>query len=200
MSKSLDIYEIADKVADRLVETYAKEFGKVNVTDFDALNVIKQSKKLYSWLEKVTKESYLMLANIVYSDFAEEGEELTEVWLSGILEAYDPVTRYVFDNEWERKRQLFVEGMIASKDKKLESKLSAARLAKQSVQYTITVADEAQLEAYRKNGVKKVRWVSERDSRVCDVCSSRDGNVYPINAIPPKPHYNCRCRFEPVEE
>lgn len=199
MSKSLDIYEIADKVADRLVETYAKEFGKVNVTDFDALNVIKQSKKLYSWLEKVTKESYLMLANIVYSNFAEEGEELTEVWLSGILEAYDPVTRYVFDNEWERKRQLFVEGMIASKDKKLESKLSAARLAKQSVQYTITVADEAQLEAYRKNGVKKVRWVSERDSRVCDVCASRDGNVYPINAIPPKPHYNCRCRFEPVE-
>lgn len=199
MSKSLDIYEIADKVADRLVETYAKEFGKVNVTDFDALNVIKQSKKLYSWLEKVTKESYLMLANIVYSNFAEEGEELTEVWLSGILEAYDPVTRYVFDNEWERKRQLFVEGMIASKDKKLESKLSAARLAKQSVQYTITVADEAQLEAYRKNGVKKVRWLSERDSRVCDVCASRDGNVYPINAIPPKPHYNCRCRFEPVE-
>lgn len=199
MSKSLDIYEIADKVAERLVETYAKEFGKLNVTDFDALNVIKQSKKLYSWLEKVTKESYLMLANIVYSDFAEEGEELTDMWLSGILEAYDPVTRYVFDNEWERKRQLFVEGMIASKDKKLESKLSAARLAKQSVQYTITVADEAQLEAYRKNGVKKVRWVSERDSRVCDVCSSRDGNVYPINAIPPKPHYNCRCRFEPVE-
>ena len=199
MSKSLDIYEIADKVADRLVETYAKEFGKVNVADFDALNVIKQSKKLYSWLEKVTKESYLMLANIVYSDFADDGEELTEVWLSGILEAYDPVTRYVFDNEWERKRQLFVEGIIASKDKKLESKLSAARLAKQSVQYTITVADEAQLEAYRKNGVKKVRWVSERDSRVCDVCASRDGNVYPINAIPPKPHYNCRCRFEPVE-
>ena len=199
MSKSLDFYGMADKVADRLVETYVKEFGKVNVTNFDALNVIKQSKKLYSWLEKVTKESYLMLANIVYADYVEEGEELTEIWLSGILKAYNPVTRYVFDNEWERKRQLYVEGMIASTDKKLENKLSSARLAKQAVQYTITVADEAQIEAYRHNGVKKVRWVSEKDNRVCDVCAGRDGHIYPIDAIPPKPHYNCRCRFEPVE-
>lgn len=198
--RSLDIYEVADKFADYLTKQYIREFGKVNITGFDEMNVVKKSKKLYSWLDKVTRESLLMLGNIVYSEYAEETEELAELWLSGILDAYDPVTRYVYTREWERKRQLYVEGMIAGEDKAFESKLSTARLAKQAVQYTITVADKAQVDAYKANGVKKVKWVSEKDSRVCKECSNRDGNVYSINSIPPKPHIHCRCRIEPVEE
>lgn len=201
MSKSLDIYELADKCADYLTRQYVREFNKAsNSMKFDALNVIKKSKKLYSWLDTITRETYLMMANVVYKNYANDDDSLDEAWLSGILDAYDPVTLYVYTNEWERKRQLYAEGMMASKDKSVEKKQSIARLTKQAVQYTITVSDMAQLDAYKANGVKKIRWVSEKDNRVCEICAKRDGNVYPINDVPPKPHYNCRCRFEPVEE
>ena len=33
---------------------------------------------------------------------------------------------------------------------------------------------------------------------VCEYCEPRDGKVYPVIAVPPKPHLNCRCRLIPV--
>lgn len=30
------------------------------------------------------------------------------------------------------------------------------------------------------------------------IAKERDGKIYPINAIPPKPHPGCRCWYEEV--
>lgn len=198
-----DIYERADKVAEYLAKQYVREFGKVHVVGMDALNVIKSSKELYGWLDKITREAYLMLARTVYAEYLNDDGDLAEAWLSGVLDEYDPVTKYVFTNEWERKRQLFAEGVIASADAKTkqdEADKSLRYLARQGAQYTINIADEAQLEAYRANGVKRVRWVSEHDNKVCSECQKRNNHVYDINNVPPKPHYNCRCRLLPIVE
>lgn len=197
MSK-FDIYKQADKVAEYIMKQYSREFTKYQTMKSDELNVIKKSKQLYEWLDKVTREAYGMMANLIYKHYANEDGDLAEAWLSGILDDYDGVTKYVYTNEWERKRQRYAEGMIAGKDKQYESKLAMRLLAKQAVQYTITIADDAQIEAYKANGVKKIRWVAEDDARTCSVCKERDGNVYDINKIPPKPHYGCRCRFVPA--
>lgn len=202
--KKPDIYERSDKVAEYIQKQYVREFAKYsNIANFDALNVIKKSKKLYEWLDKVTREAFLMMANLIYKDEANEDGDLAEAWLSGVLDEYDPVTKYVYSNEWERKRQMFAEGIIASeavKDKNYERNKSMRYLARQATQYTITIADKAQLEAFKANGVKKVRWDSENDTRVCHECHSRHGKVYAIDKIPPKPHYGCRCHLIPIVE
>lgn len=201
--KKLDIYKQANKVAEYLTKQYVREFAKYkNIMATDALNVIKKSKQLYERLDKITREAYLMMARTVYGYYTGD-DDLPEVWLSGLLDDYDPVTKYVYTNEWERKRQLFAEGMIASqgdKAKRDELSLSMRYLTRQGVQYTITVADQAQLDAYKKLGVKKVMWDSENDTRVCHVCHGRHKKIYPISKVPPKPHYGCRCHLIPVEE
>lgn len=202
--KKPDIYERSDKVAEYIQKQYVREFAKYsNIANFDAINVIKKSKKLYEWLDKVTREAFLMMANLVYKDEANEDGDLAEAWLSGVLDEYDPVTKYVYSNEWERKRQMFAEGIISSvniKDKNDERNKSMRYLARQATQYTITIADKAQLEAFKANGVKKVRWDSENDTRVCEECHRRHGKVYAIDKIPPKPHYGCRCHLIPIVE
>ena len=195
--RNLDIYEQADKVSAYIMKQYSREFPKYQMKS-DELNTITKSKQLYSWLDKITREAYLMLANLIYQHYADDDGDLAEAWLSGILDDYDPVTKYVYTNEWERKRQRYAEGMIAGTDKQFESKLAMRLLARQAIQYTITVADEAQLDAYRANGIKRVRWIAEDDARTCSVCAKRDGKVYAIDKIPQKPHYGCRCRFAPV--
>jgi SPP1 gp7 family putative phage head morphogenesis protein len=202
--KKPDIYERSDKVAEYIQKQYVREFSKYsNIANFDAINVIKKSKKLYEWLDKVTREAFLMMAKLIYNDEANEDGDLAEAWLSGVLDEYDPVTKYVYSNEWERKRQMFAEGVIASetvKDKNYERNKSMRYLARQATQYTITIADKAQLEAFKANGVRKVRWDSENDTRVCEECHSRHGKVYAIYKIPPKPHYGCRCHLIPIVE
>lgn len=50
----------------------------------------------------------------------------------------------------------------------------------------------------RSDGVGEVRWRTMGDDRVCAVCASREGQVYPINAVPARPHVRCRCYLEPV--
>jgi SPP1 gp7 family putative phage head morphogenesis protein len=199
--KQLDIYKQADKVAEYLTKQYVREFGKYrNIMSFDAANVIKKSKKLYEWLDKVTREAYIMLARMVYSAYADDDDDLPEVWLSGLLDDYDPVTKYVYTNEWERKRQRFAESVISSTDKPFDYGMALRLLTQQGSQYTITVADRAQFDAFKKNGIKKVMWDSENDTRVCHECHSRHRKVYAIDKVPPKPHYGCRCHLIPIVE
>jgi hypothetical protein len=47
--------------------------------------------------------------------------------------------------------------------------------------------------------IKGLKWVSTLDSRVCNLCASRDGKVYEISKAPPAPaHFGpCRCRKIP---
>lgn len=194
-----DIYENVDKVNEYLTRHYAREFNKYrNIGKFDAINVIKKSKILYEWLYKITKETYFTMARAIYMDYTDE--DLLEAWLVGVLDEYDPVTKYQFSSEWERKRARFAESMIASTDKKFDMQLALRLLTQQGTQGAITVADAAQREAYRHNGVVRVRWDSESDMRVCHECHSMHGTVYDLDKVPPKPHYNCRCHLVAVME
>jgi SPP1 gp7 family putative phage head morphogenesis protein len=56
----------------------------------------------------------------------------------------------------------------------------------------------AELANFKNNGISQVRWIAMMDDRVCSVCASRHGVVYPINAVPRRPHILCRCYLEPV--
>ena len=68
----------------------------------------------------------------------------------------------------------------------------------QSSQYAQDVADTMETEVYKAASIPRVMWVTERDNRVCEECRERDGKIYPLDNVPPKPHYHCRCRIKPI--
>lgn len=125
-----------------------------------------------------------------------------EAYVSRYLSTDNYVTKYIFNNEYERKLARTVESIVTSRNKsEVKKELDKAmkywnRQAKQSGD-NITI--EAFKEGFEASGIKKVKWVSQEDARVCAECSEKDGKIYEIDKILIPLHYNCRCYFVPVE-
>lgn len=153
------------------------------------------------------EDEYRELAQRAYKEH-NGSKKLEEAWVMGILDDYDPVTKYVFSNEIERKGSRLAEGVISTAETmkkatvnsppvKKEFDKGASYVTWQTDVFSITIEDAATIQAFRDNGVKKVRWHTAQDEKVCKECDERDNKVYPISAIPPKPHPNCRCWVTP---
>jgi SPP1 gp7 family putative phage head morphogenesis protein len=156
---------------------------------------------MYSLLEESNENAFLEMAKKTYREINPQGEvPINAGWLLALLVGYDVITKYVYKHEIERKRARFAEALIATHKKQQEFTTASNLLWKQTAQYAITVTDEALMQAYIDTGVKKVRWVTEKDSRVCPVCRARSNKIYPIKLAPKKTHYNCRCYYEAVRE
>lgn len=196
-------------VADRYIRLYDKRFinlfGQLTATlHIDELNVLNSVQTLYAELDRLTRQALLLIAEESYDKCVEQhvglsGEtEIDELFLIELLIAYNPVTKYMFTNEVDRKRARLAEAILsdlntADKEVKQALKLWSGMFA----QYAITVTDEAALKAYKDSGYTHVLWVSMLDDRRCEVCEERDGAVYPIDDVPPKPHWGCRCQLLP---
>lgn len=172
------------------------------MTAMDELNVIKASKKMYAKLEATNEKAFLKLARDRYKDITGEDadEKATLSWLLLFLLAYNPVTEFVYKNEVERKRDRFAETMVASANKLLAIRRAMSLWLRQTEQYLVLIEDEAVLRAYKRLGYKRVRWFTQEDERRCPECAARHGKIYSINKVPPKPHRNCRCYIEPVND
>ena len=165
---------------------------------FDELSVLSITRTLYDNLSADNEEIFLELAQERYQEAEPHGEEPPDLaWLLALLAAYNAVTKVIYDNDVDRKRQYTAEGINSSTAKVTEFRRGLHYWADLTATYSDIVTDESTLKAYRDAGVKKVRWVTAGDERVCETCRERDGKVYSINAIPPK-HRRCRCVFEPV--
>ena len=141
---------------------------------------------------------YLELAQERYQEAEPHGEGPPDLaWLLALLAAYNAVTKYQYTNEVERKRQYTAEGINSSTAKVTEFRRGLHYWADLIATYSDIVTDESTLKAYRDAGVKKVRWITAGDEKVCKTCRERNGKVYSINAIPPK-HRRCRCHYLPV--
>lgn len=165
----------------------------------DELNVINTSKELYKKLDEMNRETYLRVAKTAYKEqTGEDKKKINAKWVLAFLTAYDAITRYVYVNEIDRKQSRFIEAYLATRKKNLETQKAFRYWWQQTEQYAIEITDGAVLDAYADMGYTEVEWMTEEDDRVCEVCRSRDGKKYPIDNIPDKPHYNCRCWFKPV--
>lgn len=212
------MYEYLDSLLAKAKKKIRTEFNRMGVMGFDSLNVVntkKITKEMFDRLLSDNEKTYRKAADDAYrkgkkkadaAGYAEgEPEGVGGDWLFSILFAYNLVTGYLYDREAERKRLRLNEQILTAReyDSREMYNDSLRRTANlwwtQTSQYGIDVVDAATLQAYKDMGVEKVRWIAELDSRTCKVCRERNGVIYKLSKVPPKTHYNCRCRLEPVE-
>lgn len=217
-------YAVGDRKLKALIVAITRIFKKSRLTlNFDQINqpvrtIQAESKRVYKLLEEKNRDAFLDLGLLAYMEaYAEVQPNITksenlqkakkaisEKWLDGIQSEYNPVTKYVYVTEAERKRARFFESLVADAEAKqrreMENDYRTAENAwiRQTRQAMIDIEDRAAIAAYKDAGVRKVRWISQHDDKVCKECGRLDGLIFPIDAIPNKPHYNCRCTIEPV--
>ncbi len=195
------LYNITDKYISVLHKKIISTLSDLSVASFDEIDnlskVYKEFDKLYQQIESL----YLKLAKVIYRQIAKANAKvITMVWLDTVLNKYNETTKYKFSSEYIRKRDRLVETIVGSKGKDKDTiKKSRNYLALQVSQGAIDVTDSAVIQAYKDLGYKKVVWNTKQDPKVCKICASRDGKIYDIDKIPPKPHFNCRCWLSPYE-
>ena len=184
---------------------------------FDELNIVgvkKHVAKLYKDVFKIIKSEFVSILNPLYQEIYEEAlamgfdgdlVDLDEGWIEDLFDEYNPVTKYVFRNELDRKESRLFEALVATKDNTSASRMQSYKtaenlLVRQAKQYAIDLEDAVATAVYEAVGVQKVMWVAEHDHKTCSVCSEMDGTVFELKDAPDKQHPNCRCYLVPVKE
>lgn len=210
-------YALADKTIKALVRRQIKRFERAKqammVADFDELTVIKQLNVLYAKLDSDNRQLMAELFGLRYAealkalgqkkDVDDAIDEMAEMYVARLLTDPNGVTKYTYDAEVYRKRDRAAESVNAtagSAAKQLMLDKALRYWSQMSQQYVDETSDSATVQAYKAAGYKYVVWRTQEDEKVCTDCYPRDGAVYPIDAIPDKPHWRCRCWLEPVNK
>lgn len=204
-------YGLADKAIKDMNRRNMRAFDGLKTLKFDELNVLRTVRKVYDDSVRIAKRRYQQIAEDAYLEAlvlagmerkkAEELAEnsITDDWVLDMLEEYDALTLYSFVNEVERKKQRTAEAILAAQDKVAEVDKALKLWTLQVSQYAENSVFYATVDGYQKAGIKKVKWVSEKDSKVCNTCNELDGKIFDIDKVPPIPHWRCRCILEPVK-
>ena len=202
---------------------------ELQALDFDELNTQKAYKTVNDKVTKVYKKIYDELIDLLILlalDAFEQGcdkviekkgdkikyyvgkkdgfrKEMTfdaRKYVTEYLGKANYVTKYIFNNEYERKLARTVEAILTSENKAGMKKELDKALKYWNIQAKQT-GDNVTIDAYKEGflaaGVKYVKWVTQRDKKVCADCDSKDGKIFEIDKILIPLHYNCRCYFVP---
>ena len=180
---------------------------------FDEVNAPRLTSLTQAMIERLLKENkkaFLKIAKEATEEAAEDikGKPILtdEKYVDGVLGEYNPVTGYLYYPEADRKRSRLVEALITAMvinsraDYHKELRKFANLWHTQTLQYGETMVDKTRVNTFKKNGITKIRWITQGDEKVCKECRERNGTIYAIDKIPPKPHYRCRCWYEPIVE
>lgn len=155
-------------------------------------------KELFAVVDYISEEIY---DEAIALGFDGDIRDLDEAWIEEFFEEYNPVTKYVFKREIERKESRLFEALVASEKERHQSYKTAENLLLRQVkQYGIDLEDAVTLAVYKDTGVKRVRWVAEQDHKTCADCKELDGEIFKLEEALPKLHINCRCYYIPVKE
>lgn len=217
--KKRKMYWRTDKYLKALKMKIRTEFNHLSVMSFDELNVVqttKETKETFSRLLAFNSGEYKQIIHearnyaLGYLDEDQKKKE-AEVgfddadFLKLVLSAYNFVTGYLYEKEAARKRLRLAEEMLTAREYRDRKRYSQAlnKTANlwytQSGQYAISLEDETVREVWKNAGVKKVQWIAELDGRTCHTCRDLHGQVFEIDEVPNKQHYNCRCTIKPYK-
>ena len=176
------------------------------------MNVVQIKKhigKLYKSAYNIIKGEFAAIINPVIQGIEEEAidmgfdgdiRDLDEAWIEEFFDEYNPVTKYVFSNELDRKESRLFEALVSNVEERHKSYQTAENLlVRQVKQYAIDLEDAIAKVVYEDSDVKKVQWNAENDHRTCDICGELDGMIFELKDAPPKIHINCRCWYTPVK-
>lgn len=222
----IDYYGPADEAIRQMDRDNLRAFSRLKLADFDRISIVRTVQNLYETQRRKAKKKYLEIGLEAYllglmmtdggvSDRTARSmakQAITEEWIDDLLNQTDFVTLYRFNTETERKAQRLIEalalvadenavrGMIGTPEEVRNMLIDQAlkQWTKQLGQYAINVTDTAIMQALDDAGAKGVVWVTERDQRVCADCHQLDGRWFPLDEVPAKPHWNCRCRVRPA--
>lgn len=206
----MNIYEGADQAIRTMNRKNLKAFDRLRLMKKDEVNLIREVKSVYRKSAKEARAHYYEIAVEAYIVACIQAHmtnaEATRIvdkkidldWVDEMLEETDFVTLYRFDNEVERKAQRLAEALSATDRWNDEIDKALRYWTLQVGQYAINAVDRARLQAFKYAGVKRVRWNTEKDERVCNECNALDGKVFDIDDAPAKMHLRCRCWYSPV--
>lgn len=193
------MYELTDIAIENIRKELIRDFSKLkSLLSYDELNVMSATKDVYSKIDLYVRQMFLQLMQAVYKKVTKRTCPYNYAWLESFLLEYDEVSKYVYANEFERKRDRLAEALIASPKKNEEIDAALRYLSFMLAAYAVRVTDQVVLMAYRDMGIDTVRWKAEKDNKTCTICKHRNGHIYDIEQVPPKPHLNCRCEYEEV--
>lgn len=207
--KEIEYYEAADKAIVLMNREAQREFGKLKAADFDEINIIQRVTAVYRTLARKARQRYfeigfegyllgLYLCDITGKDAYRMAEDaITREWVDLLLTDVNPVTKYSFVNETERKAQRLAEALSTGETEIAEIDKALRYWARQTGQYAISMTDDGMKQAYRDAGIEEVMWVTAGDERVCEECRPLDGQVFRLDQVPPK-HWGCRCILIPA--
>ena len=203
---------MTDAAAAKITQKISREFRHNRLALFDEMNIVgikKHVHKLYKDVYKIIKKEFAAILNPLCQEIYDEAlalgydgdlRDLDEAWIEEFFDEYNPVTKYVFKSEIGRKESRLFEALVASVLEKTQSYKTAENLLKRQVkQYSIDLEDAVAKSVYKAVGVEKVVWKAEQDHKTCGVCNELDGQMFNLNDLPPKQHYNCRCWYTPVK-
>lgn len=211
MASNADIYEACDRMIRATNRELLRDFNALKLAKWDRVNIIRtvtdayrrNAKRFRKRYAEVVYDAYVFgLADLCGMNRAEarrmadqiDTEELVDL----MLEEVNPVTRYRFNEELERKAYRLAESMEIAENRNLEIDRALKQLSRQAGQYAILATDMALLIAFEDAGAEEAEWVTRKDERVCHECRALDGKVFPIDRFPDKPHIGCRCGRRPA--
>lgn len=210
---SVDIFRHADRALMVILGRMAREFQTLGTEiGFGEMNFMETRKRvnaMYERMDAMIRKEYRRVAFRTYRDASAEagvdgGAFDAEGFVKGVLRAYDPVSDFIYDREWIRKRDRLFESIIATQRGNQEMRKNLKRgldvLANQVRQYADNITAKARVYAFRNAGADVLVWITEKDEKVCSVCAPRDEQFYPIEMLPEYPaHWHCRCRLDWVD-
>ena len=199
-----DIFKIRDKIVKAYLKMILRRFKRLNqgfITGFDEINILSAVNTTYEDVINMSVEALKKIAKQTYFWVCDDDFE-ADLWLSGFLQLYDPVTHYKWYDEADRKRSRAYEAIMScrtSAERKKQIEVALKAWAKQFEQTADDVVVAVVKKAYEDNGIKYVKWVTKKDKRVCPDCHKRNGKIYPITSPDLHPlHCNCRCWWMPI--
>lgn len=187
------MYKYLDQQLKKVVREIYRLFQEYRAMPFDELNVVSNVQELYRKLEEVNRQMFQQIADHYYDSEPHGDEVFVDWWLSDVLSTPSRVMKYSYDSEIVRKRDRLMEALLATGGSPVEFDTAMRYWTQMTGWFAVEVADAALVQAREDDGIEFVMWVSEHDLKTCDYCEDLDGNVYPADAVPPKPHPNCRC-------
>ena len=200
-------YDEADKVIKAINRQNLRIFSRLKsrLMKTDELHVIREVTSAYDESMAFVKRCFLGIARLAYFQGLKDAgskkkrNPIDEDWLLDyFLMMTDEATRYKFIPEFERKKARLIEALAVAPDKGMEIDKALRLLTRQIGWGAVSVVDKATVKAFEDADVELVEWVSMHDHRVCDECWDRNGMIYEIKKVPPKPHGGCRCKLKPV--